>query len=80
MHQTKAANARGIAAFLLVEWTRALFVIAIMQTFTGAAYLGKDLVRDQSGQACQHGNTHEMKQHRSTLSGVSPLQNVTLSR
>lgn len=51
-----------------------LFVIAIMQTFTGAAYLGKNLVRDQSGQACQHGNTHQMKQHRFTLSGVSPLQ------
>jgi hypothetical protein len=42
-----------------------------MQTLTGAAYLGKNLVRNQSSQACQHGIAQEMKQHRGAPSGAA---------
>lgn len=57
-----------------VQKTRALFVIAIMQTFTGATHFGYKFVDDDTGQACQHGNTKQMKKHRVTLSGDFSFQ------
>jgi hypothetical protein len=50
-----------------------LFVIAIVQSFTGAAYFSHNFVRNQSSQPCQHGHTQQFNQHRFTLSGVPPF-------
>jgi hypothetical protein len=71
--EMKAASAQGLAAFLLVLRTIALFVIAIVQSFTGAAYFSHNFVRNQSSQPCQHGHTQQFNQHRFTLSGVPPF-------
>lgn len=62
-----------------VQETRALFVIAIMQPFTGAAHFRYEFVDDDAGEACQHGNTEQMKKHRETLSGDFPFKNATVS-
>jgi hypothetical protein len=69
----KAASAQGLAAFLLVQRTIMLFVIAIVQSFTGAAYFSHNFVRNQSSEPCQHGHTQQLNQHRYTLSGVPPF-------
>ena len=45
-----------------------------MQAFTGATYLSDKFVDNDSGQACQHGNTQQMKKHRVTLSGDFSFQ------
>lgn len=45
-----------------------------MQTFTGAAHFSYKFVNDDAGQACQHGNTEQMKKHRWTLSGDFSFQ------
>jgi hypothetical protein len=57
-----------------VQATRPLFVIAIMQSFTGATYFSYKFVDDDTGQACQHGNTKQMKKHGVTLSGDFSFQ------
>jgi len=45
----------SLAAFFLVRRTTALFVIAIMQSFAGAAHFSNNFKRNQTSQPCQHG-------------------------
>jgi hypothetical protein len=75
MRKHESGECQWPRRFFIVQRDLVLFVIAIMQACTGAAYFGKNLVRDQTGQAYQHGIAQDVKQH-----GDAPSSAFSFSR